>query len=72
MKTLTNVAEYPDSQNALSELKAPLFGDSPADATTAANDEAMVLVHDESNPLWVVTIAMAVFFTAAAAIIALG
>ena len=44
----------------------------PAAAIAAANDETAAVNVNTDNPLWIMPIGMAVFFAAAAAVIALG
>ena len=65
-----------DSADASSTNAGPQTSPAPVSADAApgasADGEAPASSHDDQNPLWLITAAMAIFFTAAAAILAAG
>ena len=65
-----------DSADASSKNAGPQTSPAPVSADAAgrppADGDAPASSHDDQNPLWLITAAMAVFFIAAAAILTAG
>ena len=61
-----------DSADAPSTSRLPQTSPAPVSAVARPSANADASSNDQQNPLWLIVAAMAVFFTAAAAILATG
>ena len=73
MNSLSTGHDSADPTSTSSALQtAPVPDSADPTARASADGDAPASSHDDQNPLWLITAAMAIFFTAAAAILAAG